>query len=305
PGGRALVRSLVIDDSQGKEVLVKSSSGQLQHDRTLLVTPAGRHTGVIAGWNSTDVMPPDVVDVVVAARIYQGLNNKVTFLAGQFLPADETSLKYLDHLVLAEDRLIDDLAGLTAIRRWLHSGGRLWIMLDRTGPALLERLFGDEFQGSVVDRVGLTSVRVDNPPSVATPDGAAGETFEYDEPVEMSRMITSGMAVWNTVNGWPAALTRSYGEGRVLITTLGPRGWITPTPSIPEGSEVEPTVEMTSDFVALSPMEDIAPFILARRDPEPIPPKTLESLAREFISYDVPTGTLIIGSMCGFLVLLT
>ena len=318
PEGRALVRSLVIDDSRGQEVLVKGRSGQLQRDRTFLITPTDRHTGIVAGWESTDVVPQEVVDLIVAGRVYQGLNNKLTYLTGQFLPADETSLNYLDHLVLAEDRLVNDLAGLTAIRRWLHSGGRLWIMADRTGPALLEQLFGDEFQGAVVDRVGLTSVRVDDPPSVAAPDGVVGESFEYDEPVEMSRMITPDMAVWNTVNGWPAALTRSYGDGRVLITTLGPRGWITPAPPIPEPAEVAETdedqekeqeraeraVNMRSDFVPLSPMEDLAPFIFARRDAEPLPPQTLEPFAREFISYEVPTGTLIIGSMCGFLVLL-
>ncbi len=316
PDGRAAVRSLVIDDSQGKEDLVKSRSGQLQHDRTLLISLTDRHTGIVAGWNSTDVVPQDVVDLVVASRVYQGLNNKVTFLAGQFLPADETSLNYLDHLVLAEDRLVDDLAALTAVRRWLHSGGRLWIMLDRTGPALLERLFGDEFQGAVVDRVGLTSVRVDAPPSVLAPDGTAGESVEYDEPVEMTRMSASGMTVWNTVNGWPAALTRTYGEGRVLITTLGPQGWIKPTPPVPERepdddeTEAEKAererraLEMRSEFAPRSPMEDVAPFIFARREAEPLPAQALEPFVQEFISYDVPTGMLIIGSMCGFLVLL-
>ena len=293
--GSAEIVSLVIDNSQGKEVSVKSRSGRAERDRTLLVAPAGRYTGVVAGWNSTGVVPEDVLNLIVAGRVYQGLNNKLTFLDGQFLPADETSLKYLDHLVLAEDRLIDDLAALTAVRRWVHSGGRLWIMLDRTGPAILERLFGDEFQGSVVDRVGLTSVRVDAPPSVQLPGGVVGEIVEFDEPVEMLRMFASGMTVRNTVNGWPAALTRTYGEGRVLITTLGPRGWI----RLPEEGEDKPALE------PLSATEDLVPFIFARRDPEPLPAESLESFAREFISYEVPTGTLIIGSMCGFLVLLT
>lgn len=309
PDGSATVVSLLIDDSQEPEVLLKSASGQLQRDRTFLVSDTGRHTGVMAGWKSTDVVPQDVVDLITAVRVYQGLNNKLTYLAGQFLPADETSLNYLDHLVLAEDRLVDDLAALAAVRRWLHAGGRLWIMLDRTGPLLLERLFGDEFEGFLVDRAGLTSVRVDDPPTAVLPDGVQGETIEYDQPVALSRLVASEMSVWNTVNGWPAALTRTWGEGRVLITTLGPRGWMTPAAAVrglSDGEEVDDRrpLDMRSDFVPLSPMEDLAPFIFARRDAAPLPQETLASFAQEFISYEVPTGSLIIGSMFAFVILL-
>ncbi len=175
-------------------------------------------------------MPQDVLDLIVANREYQGLSNKVALLADDFLPADETSLNYLDHLILTEDRLVDDLAALTAVRRWLHAGGRLWVMLDQTDPVILERLFGDEFQGAVADRVELSSVRVDQPPSLFVPDSQLGTRSNIENPVEMSRVIVSDMEVWNTVNGWPAAMTRTYGRGRVLITTLGPRGWVKPAP---------------------------------------------------------------------------
>ena len=80
PGASVHIRSLLVDDSQGQEVLLKNSSGQLQHDRTLLIDSTERHTGIIAGWLSNDVMPQDVVDLVVANRVYQGINNRVTYL---------------------------------------------------------------------------------------------------------------------------------------------------------------------------------------------------------------------------------
>jgi hypothetical protein len=304
PENRAIVRSLVIDDAQGKEVLVKNSSGQLQHERTLLLRSTARNTGIVSGWDSSSSVPQDIVDLVVANRVYQGLDNQVTFLAGQFLPADEMSLRYLDHLVITEDRLIDDLAALSAIRRWLHAGGRLWVMLDRTGPAVLERLLGDEFQGGIIDHVELTSVRVDQPPSVFVPDGVIGETVNFEEPVLMSRATISGMKVWHTVNGWPAALTTEFGAGRLLVTTLGARGWVRTAPAIPDDAENPPPSNRRSDFVPLPQMEDIAPWILAVREEEPLTPTTLEAYAQEYISQDVPTWTLIIGSMAGFLALM-
>lgn len=295
------VQSLVIEKSSGNEVLVKDDSGQLLHDRSLLVAPTVRHTGVVAGWGYADAVPQDVMDLVIASRVNQGLNNKVTVLGTQFLPADETSLKYLDHIVLAEDRLIEDFAALTAVRRWLHGGGRLWVMLDRADPLILERLLGDDFQGHVVDRVGLTSVRIDKAPTLAAPNGEPGETVDYDEPVEMSRIVVSGMKILNTVNGWPAAMTGSFGEGRLLITTLGARGWIKPRPPLDEVKPGVPLPAPQSDYVPSSPMEDLAAYVLSKREPDLLSPSALESLAQEHVSYKVPTWTLIASTMCGFL----
>ena len=301
----AEIHSLVIDRTSGNEVLQKDESGQLRHDRSLLVTPTARNSGVVAGWDSEDAVPQDVLDLMVAGRVNQGLNNSVTVLTGQFLPADETSLSYLDHIVLAENRLIDDFAALAALRRWLHAGGRVWIMLDRTDPALVERLLGDDFNGYLVDRVGLTSVRVDKAPFLLNPEGETGETIEYDEPVEMARVVVSGMKVWNSVDGWPAAMTGSFGEGRVLMTTLGPRGWMKPAPPSSEPRTTDRLLNSESKFVPLSPMEDLAAYVFSKRDPEPLSQNELESLAQEFVSYRIPSWALIIGIMCGFLALLS
>jgi len=99
-------------------------------------------------------------------------------------------------------------------------------------------------------------------------------------------------------------MTRAYGKGRVLITTLGPRGWIRPAPPIPDDEEHPTPANKRSEFVPISPMEDIAPWILGERETEPLPPAALEAYAQEYISTNVPTWTLIVGSMGGFLILL-
>jgi len=297
----AVVNSLVIDRTGGNEVLLKNDSGQLKHERSLLITPTDRNTGVVAGWTPSDIVPQDLLDLVIAARVGQALNNKVTILADQFLPADETSLSYLDHLVIADDRLLDDFAALAAVRRWLAAGGRLWVMLDRCNPVILERLLGDDFHGHVVDRVGLTTVRVDKAPSLVLPDGEPGETVDYDEPVDFARMAVSGMKVWNTVDGWPAAMTRSCGEGRILITTLGPRAWIKPTSTVgPVDKKATPAT--TSPFTSRSPMEDLSAYVLAQRAPDALPQTALQPLAEELVSYQVPKWSLIVGVMGAFLV---
>ncbi len=303
-GNRALVHSLVIEGSSENEVLIKSDSGQLRYDRSFLVAPSDRHSAIVAGWNSDGAVPQDVFDLLIASRINQGLNEKVTVLGGHFLPADETSLSYLDHIIIAEQRLADDLAALSAVRRWLHAGGRLWIMLDRTDPIILERLFGDEFRGYVVDRVGLTSVRIDVAASHLVPDAGPREPVHYENPVELARLVASGMEVRNTVNGWPAALSMDYGQGRVLITTLGPRGWMKSAASFNDGTSEVPPAEPSSEFTVLSPMEELAAYLLAKREPVPIRQSDLESIAQEYVAYEVPTFGLIAGAMGLFLALL-
>lgn len=223
------INSLLIERTAGAEVLLKTDSEQLRHDRTLMLTQPSRNTGIVYGGDVSEV-PQDIMDLVIGCRVIQRLSSKVTILADDFLPTDENSLRYLDHLVVADNRLTDDYAALAAVRRWLHAGGRLWVMLDRVNSELLERLLGDDFQGHVADRVGLTSVRIDGAPTLKNPEGELGETLTFDEPVDMARLVVTGMKVWNTVDGWPAALTMSYGEGRLSISTVGPRAWIKPTP---------------------------------------------------------------------------
>ncbi len=292
------VSSLVLERTAGTEVLLKAESEQLRHDRTLMLTPESRITGIVFSGSGKSERLQEVLDIVIACRVTQRLNNKVTILADDFLPTDESSLRYLDHLVIADNRLIDDYAALAAVRRWLNGGGRLWVMLDRVNPELLERILGDEFHGHVADRVSLASVRIDSGPTFKNPEGEAGEILSFDEPVEMSRLLVTGMKVWNTVDGWPAALSMPCGEGSLFITTVGPRAWIKPTP--PNTLEDEGPL-LRSANIPRTPMKDLSTQILAKREPPLLMTSDVESLAREYISYKIPNRKLIAGAMGGFL----
>ncbi len=80
-------------------------------------------------------------------------------------------------------------------------------MLDRVDVRVMERLFGDTFRGSIVDRVGLNSVRIDVAPTLSAPAGETGEVVEFDDSIEMARGVFSGFDVQHAVDGWPASLT--------------------------------------------------------------------------------------------------
>jgi hypothetical protein len=244
--GMAELVSLRLDKSSGAEVAVRDSGGLMRPSIYLAVTHSKTITGVISNRADSRVLKKEVADVIVAMKESAHLpRRRASKLHCDFLPPTAESLQSLAHLVIAGDQLASDAAGMSAVRQWLMEGGRLWIMLDQVDPATVELLLGDTFDCQVVDRVGLTRVelnRVD--PKLV---GSAESPAEFEEPVELVRVITANQNVLYSVNGWPAAFSRPVGSGYVLFTTLGPRGWIR-TRTARDPRLINPTYP--SDYIA-------------------------------------------------------
>ncbi len=321
------IRSLVMDARQEREVLLRSDSGALQFDGTLRVTDEDSVTGMIEPINlppPPESFFPDVnhqanSELVSASRLASQRSRRLTYLIDQFLPASEECLQALDHMVLADSRLINDSAGLAAIRRWLFGGGRLWVMLDQVDPRVLEQLLGDEPACEVVDRVGLTTVRLGVPEA----SEKIVSTQDHDLPVEFVRVAVTGVRVDYTVDGWPAAFWKNCGEGRLLVTTLGPRGWMRlrsaadsappDTPGRQRREGLPPAPPANSDpfslyastkFAALDPMSNLAMEFFGRRSPRLLPDTVLEPVTQEYVGYAIPSRTMILGLLLGFSALL-
>ena len=321
------IRTLVMDARQEREVLLRSDSGALQFDGSLRVTDEASVTGMIEPINSPpppDSFFPDVnhqasTELVSTSRLASQRSRRLTYLIDQFLPASEECLQALDHMVLTDSRLMNDSAGLAAIRRWLFGGGRLWVMLDQVDPRVLEQLLGDEFAGEVVDRVGLTTVRLGVPEA----NERIVSTQDHDLPVEFVRVAVSGVSVEYTVDGWPAAFWKNCGEGRLLVTTLGPRGWMrlrTAADSAPVetpgrqrregGSPIQTTdsdpfgLYAPTKFASLDPMSNLALEFFSRRPPRLLPDTVLEPVTQEYVGYAIPSRTMILGLLLGFSALL-
>ncbi len=154
------------------------------------------------------------------------------------MPPTEEAFDGVDHLIVASDRLADDPAGMRAVRRWLEQGGRVWVMLDRVHPNTVAALLGDALDFEVVDHVGLTSFQIETQSLTAAPL-APGErggnnrewkpaplSMNEEQPVEFARVLLPRQErPKHTINGWPLWFTRPVGRGKVIFTTLGPRGW--------------------------------------------------------------------------------
>jgi hypothetical protein len=286
--------SLVLDAAAGTQVAARDDTGQILHSGILPAVVEIPITGFI---DSLDRDVPGAeseaaYELVVTARLSQRLSTRLAGLRDRHYAPDDVSLQSLHQLVVADSRALEDPAGLAAIRRWVHGGGRLWVMLDRVDPRFLERLLGDGFPGEVVDRVGLTSIRIEASAKEysTTPPAEA----ELERPVDLVRVVTSDMEVAFTVNGWPAALWKPLGAGKVLVTTLGPRGWMRLRTAAdarwaPPGGK----------FVAQPPMAELAKFFLLPSGPPSTPLPIFESQAVEYIGYSIPPRWLISGLLAG------
>lgn len=315
-------RTLIMNTAQQREVLIRSDSGALQGDGMFRAVDGRLLAGLIDRRRATDMGDSSIpFDLVLSASSSTVRNGEVVHLTDRLLPVGEECWQTLDHLVIADNRVVEDGAGLAAIRRWLYGGGSLWLMLDRTDSPLLEHLLVDESLCQVVDRVGLTTVRLEVP----TPNGnVVRETHDHERPVEFVRVLASDVEVVCTIGGWPAAFWKNCGEGRLLVTTLGAEGWMRkrtahdprsePTvimPSAPRTSRgsagLSPAVAAgmnepawQSPFIPLGPMQELASqFFRARGEPR-LDKAILEPLVQEYVGYSIPARWQVIGLLLGF-----
>ncbi|MCC6492714.1 MAG: hypothetical protein IT424_06815 [Pirellulales bacterium] len=186
--------------------------------------------------------------LVVDARRTQNLSDRLTLLRTDALPTMAEWLECYDQMVLATDQLANDPAGLVAIRHWLESGGRLWIMLDQTPAAWVAPLVGDDFGITSVDRVRVAGGIVKDVRDV--PRKADGPRRRFSEPIDLARIIADDISVDFEIDGWPAALRQRVGRGSILYTTLGREAWSSGTAPAAKrpASAVGPLEILASDF---------------------------------------------------------
>jgi hypothetical protein len=224
-------------------------------------------------------------EAVHLARVWRntrGLSGLVQTITPGALPPTVEGFDGLDHVVLASERLADDPPALQALRQWLERGGRLWVMLDLVGREVLAPLLGEALDFRVVDRVGLTEFHIDTFPG--------GRAFvprrqQHERPVDLVRvLLPPGEPVRQAVNGWPAWFSRQVGRGKVVFTTVGPRGWYRPRKATDEPS---PYANFPGLPVATT---DLDPVSLELQPPAPEDPAAAEAFGApltEEIGYTV------------------
>jgi hypothetical protein len=212
------------------------------------------------------------------------------------LPANAEAFAGIDQFVLASNRIGRDPAGMQALRQWLEQGGRVWVMLDVVAAETLDSLLGETQDFDVVDRISLTTFDVQSASSARL---AKPTVQRHDRPVNFVRVLLPPDAQPEyTVNGWPAAFTRQIGRGKVLFTTLGPRGWYqarTPRDG-PSPYLNHPTLP-----VATPPLEAISKELQPTVAPDPMRIASFRPLLSEEIGYSILSRGVVIPIFVAFL----
>jgi hypothetical protein len=320
-GRRANFRTMV-SNADKPDVLIRSESGQLQFGGTLRVAKTTPVTGIIDIRRNTqeeeEIAP---VELLIAAQTAEHVTRQNTYLVDDIFAPGEESLNALDQLVMVEGRIAADEAGFEAIRRWLYGGGHLWVMLERVDARVLELILGDEFNCEVIDRVALTSVRIES----AEQDTSRRSNQTYERPVDFVRVAVSDVDVAYTVDGWPAAFWKQCGDGSLLVTTLGARGWMrsrtdadnVPAPPVnaPGGPAgplgirgPEPPREPAADkekaaapekYALLNSMKGLAARFFSSRPAPLLSDAMLAQQVEEYVGYTIPPRWMIVSLLSG------
>ena len=234
PNGCEL-HALLYDRTDGADKLILPATEEKVRSRLVRHRPRVPMTAMIVDAAIDPKNPLAIVDPVPATteaiqlvHIVRGAAaqpDNLLVLSDGALPQTPEVLEGVDHIVLAGNRMLSDPVGLKGLRQWIQQGGRLWVMLDRVDPRIVDALIGDDAPFEIIDRVGLTTVQF-HPPR-ATP----GKQVErrHEMPIDLVRVLPSDIdQVLIGVNDWPAAFVRSVGRGRIVFTTLGARGWYRP-----------------------------------------------------------------------------
>jgi hypothetical protein len=274
------IQMLLYDRTDGQDRLVLPRGGERIRSRSVMYRKREPFTAMLRDevpeespygrLPQPDSAADEALTFVRTFRYARRLSEFVQVVQSASLPATAEAFDGVDHLVLASGRIAADPAGMRAVRHWLQRGGRLWVMLELVDPELLAPLLGDVLDFQVVDRVSLTTLKIETTAGFggssqgpgSKPDADApvpkqvADVQEHERPVEFVRVLLPPQErPRHTVNGWPAWFTRQVGRGTVVFTTLGPRAWYErgrPTdPPIPR----DPMVELAA-AVHPSPEED-------------------------------------------------
>lgn len=239
-------------------------------------------------------------EVLKLARVFRATRNlseMVLVVNSGPLPPTQEALHGVDHVILASDRIANDVAGLQALRHWVQQGGKLWVLLDMIAPDMLVPLLGDGLDFQIVDRVGLNRFRLDTPGSEAAADLVPLQ--EHERPVNLVRvMLPSGERARHTVNGWPAWFTRDVGRGKIVFSALGPRGWHR---GRQERDKPSPFENYPSLPTAISEFDFLATELQPSREEDPFDVEAFRDMLRDEIGYSVISRGTVALLFAGFL----
>jgi hypothetical protein len=310
PTSSCFIEVLLYDRSGSKETLLLASKEKPLNSRVVLYHKREPYTAVMVDEEENPEYPvfgrlpepetraEEVVKFVRVMRATNTLSEFVHTINPGPLPLAAEAYDGIDHFVLASGRIAHDPSGMRALRQWLQRGGTVWIMLDLVELEAVAPLLGDALDFQVVDRISLTTTKIETAPG--TPSASQALVQEHERPVQFARVLLPPQErAAHTVNGWPAWFIRRVGRGKVVFTTLGARAWHRPRGQLDSRSPYAAYVELP---IATPPMETLAREMELPPKEDPSRLDILRPMLADEIGYSIVSRAVVAWVFGGFLV---
>ena len=299
--------TMTLVDSDGEDVLQRGSDPSLYTMSLLPLNNRSSLTGAIHQRRDptkvSDERWPDedAADLVGLMRETADADSSYVTFRDMLLPPYSHSLDGLDNLLISDNHWLSDSAAPLALRSWLQRGGKLWLMLDFVGQDVVDALLGNDSCLEIVDRVELTEFTLQTP-QLAETDRDPQERWESERPVEFVRvLLTDDAIVHSRIGEWPAAFSIKQGNGEVLVTTLGARGWHHRLDLLEDPPKADVPTEGATQALG-----ELGELMLSSASQASLPSESIRPVLQSQIGYQVPSRAMV-GLILGanFLVLLS
>ena len=234
---------------------------------------------------------------VKATCVDSGLSIRTANFDVYPLPVSYLGWDAIDWLVIGESETLQDASTVETIKRFVQTGGVLWVMLDQVPTEQLRPLLSGRQLCETVDETELTDFVIDVVSSTST-IAEADRIISVSTPVKMKRVAVEGAEVTHKVGDWPAAFRMRAGYGYIYFSTVGSQAWIKGrTGTRPYD------LSMTSDFQNQLWAIDWAREVSNIRSYQPFS-KDETNYAVELIGSPVPPRSLIAALLSGFCLLI-
>ena len=168
--------------------------------------------------------PSDSYELAIATRVDSGNTRQTANYDATELPASSLDWSIADVIMIGEKRALDDAAFVESLKRYIASGGRVWVMLDRVDTEAIRPLLGSGQMCETVDEIEVNKFVVTRSNS-STSFIESDRTVESVDPFVFKRVVHSGGRVSHSIGEWPAAIWMPVGYGEILLTTLECGAW--------------------------------------------------------------------------------